>query len=55
MDKRLIAGMLTPILPPLALYVSGDAKPKTLGISAALCLLFWVPAAIHAYWTLGRG
>jgi uncharacterized membrane protein YqaE (UPF0057 family) len=54
MDRRLLSGMLIPVLPPLALYVSGDAKPRDLAISAALCLLFWIPGTIHAYWTLGR-
>jgi uncharacterized membrane protein YqaE (UPF0057 family) len=54
MDKRLLAGMLTPILPPLALYVTGDAKPRSMAISAVLCLVFWVPGAIYAYWELGR-
>lgn len=55
MDKRLISGMLIPLLPPLALYVTGDAKPRDLGISAALCLLFWIPGTIHAYWQFSRG
>ncbi len=55
MDRRLMSGILTPLLPPLALYVAGDAKPRDLAINAGLCILFWIPGTIHAYWQLGRG
>jgi len=54
MDRRLLASALTPLLPPLALYVTGDAKPRDIAISAVLCLLFWVPGAIYAFVMLQR-
>lgn len=49
MDNKIIALLISILLPPLAVYLKKGAG-KDLAINVLLCLLFWVPAIVHAVW-----
>ena len=48
MNKFLLV-ILSFLLPPLAVYLKTSSVKDTL-INVVLCLLFWIPAVIHALW-----
>jgi len=49
MDNKLAYAIISVLMPPLAVYLKKKAG-KDLLINLLLCLLFWVPAIIHALW-----
>jgi uncharacterized membrane protein YqaE (UPF0057 family) len=49
MDNKIVALIISIILPPLAVYLSKGAG-KDLLINVLLCLLMWLPGVLHAIW-----
>ncbi|MEM8548248.1 MAG: YqaE/Pmp3 family membrane protein [Pseudomonadota bacterium] len=49
MDNKIVALIVSILLPPLAVFLKNGAG-KDLVINLLLCLLFWVPAIVHAIW-----
>lgn len=49
MDNKLIAIIVSIILPPLAVFLKNGAG-KDLVINILLCLLGYIPGIIHAIW-----
>lgn len=53
MDNKLVAVIVSIILPPLAVFLKNGAG-KDLAINVVLCLLGFVPGIIHAIWLVTR-
>lgn len=53
MDRRLLEAALVPLLPPAAVFLA-ERGNQQVAITAALCLLFWLPGAIYAQRLLSR-
>ena len=51
MDNKLVLIIVAILLPPLAVFLKKGAG-KDLLINILLCLLFWLPAMIHAIWVV---
>ncbi|KAA1193382.1 YqaE/Pmp3 family membrane protein [Pseudohalioglobus sediminis] len=49
MDNKLVALIISILLPPLAVYAKRGAG-KDLVINLLLCILMWVPGVLHAIW-----
>lgn len=49
MDNKLVLIILSLLIPPVAVFLKSGAG-KDLVINILLCLVFWVPAIIHALW-----
>ena len=49
MDNKIVALIVSLLLPPLAVYLKKGAG-KDLVINIVLCFVFWVPAILHAIW-----
>lgn len=49
MDNKLVALIVSILLPPLAVYLKKGAG-SDLVINIVLCLLMWVPGVLHAIW-----
>jgi len=49
MDNKLVLIIISILLPPLAVFLKKGAG-KDLVINIVLCLIFFVPGAIHALW-----
>lgn len=49
MDNKILAIIVSLLLPPLAVYLKAGAG-KDLIINILLCFLFWLPAVVHALW-----
>ena len=49
MDNKLVALIVSILLPPLAVYLKKGAG-KDLVINILLCFIFYLPAVIHALW-----
>jgi uncharacterized membrane protein YqaE (UPF0057 family) len=51
MNNKLLLVILSIFLPPLAVYLKTKNVTTTI-INVVLCFLFWIPAVIHALWTV---
>ncbi len=49
MDNKLVALIVSILLPPLAVFLKKGAG-SDLVINIVLCLLMWLPGVIHAIW-----
>lgn len=49
MDNKLVALIVSILIPPLAVYLKKGAG-KDLLINILLCILMWVPGVLHAIW-----
>lgn len=49
MDNKLVALIVSILIPPLAVYLKKGAG-KDLVINILLCILMWVPGVLHAVW-----
>jgi uncharacterized membrane protein YqaE (UPF0057 family) len=49
MDNKLVALIVSILLPPLAVYLKKGAG-QDLVINIVLCILMWVPGVLHAIW-----
>ena len=49
MDNKLVAIIVSILLPPLAVYLKKGAG-SDLVINIVLCLLMWLPGVLHAIW-----
>ena len=49
MDNKLVALIVSILLPPLAVYLKKGAG-SDLVINIVLCILMWVPGVLHAIW-----
>ena len=49
MDNKLVALIVSILIPPLAVYLKRGAG-KDLVINILLCILMWVPGILHAIW-----
>ena len=49
MDNKIVALIVSILLPPLAVFLKNGAG-KDLVINIVLCFFFWVPGIIHAIW-----
>lgn len=49
MDNKLVALIISILIPPLAVYLKKGAG-KDLVINILLCILMWVPGILHAIW-----
>ncbi len=49
MDNKLVALIVSILIPPLAVYLKKGAG-KDLVINILLCILMWVPGVLHAIW-----
>ncbi|PLW68102.1 YqaE/Pmp3 family membrane protein [Pseudohalioglobus lutimaris] len=49
MDNKIVALIVSILLPPLAVYLKNGAG-KDLVINVLLCLLMWLPGILHAIW-----
>lgn len=49
MDNKLVALIVSILLPPLAVYLKKGAG-SDLVINIVLCLLMWLPGVVHAIW-----
>ena len=49
MDNKLVALIISILIPPLAVYLKKGAG-KDLVINILLCILMWVPGVLHAIW-----
>ena len=49
MDNKLVALILSILLPPTAVYLKKGAG-SDLVINIVLCLLVWLPGVLHAIW-----
>ena len=49
MDNKIVALIVSILLPPLAVFLKNGAG-KDLIINIVLCFFFWVPGIIHAIW-----
>lgn len=49
MDNKLVALLVSILLPPLAVYLKKGAG-SDLVINIVLCILMWVPGVLHAIW-----
>ena len=49
MGNRLVALIVSILLPPLAVYLKKGAG-SDLVINIVLCILMWVPGVLHAIW-----
>jgi len=49
MDNKLVALIVSILLPPLAVYLKKGAG-QDLVINIVLCLLMWLPGVLHAIW-----
>jgi len=49
MDNKIVAIIVSIILPPLAVFLKKGAG-KDLLINIVLCFVFYIPAIIHALW-----
>jgi uncharacterized membrane protein YqaE (UPF0057 family) len=49
LDNKLVALIVSILIPPLAVYLKNGAG-KDLVINILLCLLMWVPGILHAIW-----
>ncbi len=49
MDNKLVALILSILLPPIAVYLKKGAG-SDLVINIVLCLLMWLPGVLHAIW-----
>ncbi|TDG13599.1 YqaE/Pmp3 family membrane protein [Seongchinamella unica] len=49
MDNKLVALIVSILLPPLAVYLKKGAG-SDLVINIVLCLLMWLPGVLHAIW-----
>lgn len=47
MDNKIVQIILAILLPPLAVFLKKGAGTPLI-INIVLCLLFWIPAVIHA-------
>ncbi len=50
MNKILLV-LLAILLPPLAVYLKTQSAKDTV-INVILCLIFWLPAVLHALWVV---
>jgi uncharacterized membrane protein YqaE (UPF0057 family) len=49
MDNKLVALIVSILLPPLAVYLKKGAG-QDLVINIVLCILMWLPGVLHAIW-----
>jgi uncharacterized membrane protein YqaE (UPF0057 family) len=49
MDNKLVALIVSILLPPLAVYLKKGAG-QDLVINIVLCILMWLPGVLHAVW-----
>ena len=49
MDNKIVALIVSILLPPLAVYLKKGAG-LDLVINIVLCLLMWLPGVLHAIW-----
>ena len=49
MENKLVALIVSILLPPLAVYLKKGAG-SDLVINIVLCLLMWLPGVLHAIW-----
>ena len=49
MDNKIVALIVSILLPPLAVYLKKGAG-SDLVINIVLCLLMWLPGVLHAIW-----
>ncbi len=49
MDNKLVALIVSILLPPLAVYLKKGAG-SDLVINIVLCILMWLPGVLHAIW-----
>ncbi len=49
MDNKIVALIVSILLPPLAVYMKKGAG-SDLVINIVLCLLMWLPGVLHAIW-----
>ena len=53
MDNKILLIVIAILLPPLAVFMKNGAG-KDLLINIILCLVFYVPAIIHALWLVTK-
>jgi len=53
LDNKIVLIIIAVLLPPLAVFLKNGAG-KDLLINILLCLLFYVPAIIHAIWLVTK-
>ena len=51
MDNKIILIILAIILPPLAVFLK-NGLGKDLFINIVLCLFFYLPGILHAFWVI---
>ncbi len=51
--SRVVLILLALFLPPVAVFIK-EGIGKHLIINIVLCILFWVPAIVHAIWVATR-
>ena len=51
--KRFFLSILALILPPVAVFAKAGIGGQ-LFLNIFFCLLFWIPAPIHAFWFIQR-
>lgn len=49
MDNKIVAALISILLPPLAVFLKKGAGTDLL-INIVLCFFFYVPAILHAIW-----
>ncbi len=52
MGKKILWALVAFFLPFVAAFVHG--RPMDLVINVVLCLFFWIPAVIHAFWIMHK-
>jgi uncharacterized membrane protein YqaE (UPF0057 family) len=53
MDNKIVLIILAIFLPPIAVFLKKGAG-KDLIINIVLCLLFYIPGAVHAVWLVTK-
>jgi uncharacterized membrane protein YqaE (UPF0057 family) len=48
--QQIIEIILCIFLPPLAIFIHGNDCNIHIIISIILCVFFWIPAILHAFW-----